>query len=115
MREAQTLPTAREGIVRLVIYRLPTGHAYLFLYDQFEDGPCVMDEYFTSVDEAREHATRNFGASPGGWVALPDPLPGCQHDWIAPVRRDRRASQRGSYERLENGRWIAFRLKTDVP
>jgi len=112
MRKQQRLITHREGFVRLLIYGMPDGAAYLFLYAHEEDGPCDDDERFPSVDEALDAAARRFGAAPDAWLDLPDPLPGCQHDWIAPLRvvgRTTGAPQWGCYERLEEGRWVPSR------
>ena len=42
---------------------------------------------------------------------IPDPEPGCQEDWIAPVRVRGRAEGRpewGVFERYENGAWVAI-------
>lgn len=35
---------------------------------------------------ASEVCVERFGITDGMWQEVPDPEPGCQHDWIAPVR-----------------------------
>ena len=59
---------------------------YLFLYSKSDDGPSDADYWFDTVDDAQAAAHSDFQIKPSDWVEIPDPLDGCQHDWIANVR-----------------------------
>src|SRR5262245_59231519 len=82
---------------------------YLFLYRDTADGPCAVDELFPSIEEARQRAAELMAVEHADWEAIEDARPGCQQDWIAPVRIKRDAGgapEYGKFERLEAGRWI---------
>jgi len=66
--------------------------------------------WFASLTEAEAFCLTEFGITNGNWKMVDDPLPGCQHHWIAPVRVKGRAEgkpERGKFERLRDGLWIA--------
>lgn len=64
---------------------------YLFLYKDTTDGPCAADELFPSGEEAQERAAELLGVESADWETIDDVRPGCQDDWIAPVRIDRKS------------------------
>lgn len=82
---------------------------YIFLYRQSSDGPCAYDYLEDDVPSAKSRCQEEYRISDGDWLEIPDLLPGCQQDWIDPVRvigRSEGSPQWGQFERLENGRWV---------
>jgi biofilm protein TabA len=76
-----------------------------------EDGSAIGDYWFASLAEAESFCLNRYGICHEDWKLVEDPLPGCQHDWIAPVRVKGRLEGRpqwGKLERLENGSWIVI-------
>ena len=88
MRKIAEVPEPnRVEIVRAMIYDAQDGSGtYLFLYNALQDGPCTFDYWYETRSEAEEHCAEQFGIGPSDWQLIDDPRPGCQHDWIAPVR-----------------------------
>jgi peptidyl-tRNA hydrolase len=65
--------------------------------------------------EAVRYISDTYGIRSEDWSVIKDPLPGCQDDWISPVRvkaRDNGAPEWGKFERLENGKWVDFAPST---
>jgi len=58
----------------------------VFLYDCDEDAPCASDHWYESLEEAIAMCSEHYGIDASEWQLIPDPLPGCQHDWIQPTR-----------------------------
>jgi len=83
MRKIADVQAPKENIVRAMIYDDGTG-VYLFLYDRQQDGPCCADYWFESVTDAEAVCADDFGINRSDWQEIPDPRPGCQHDWINP-------------------------------
>jgi biofilm protein TabA len=93
---------------RAMLYQSAEG-CYLFLYDRVEDGPCIQDYLFEEINEAKDNCKTEQGINESEWSEIPDPMPGCQDDWIAPVRvkgRDSGHPEWGVFQKLENGNWI---------
>ena len=70
------------------------------LYDSLED---LYDEWNGLIDEK-------------GWIEIGDPLPGCQHDALIPIRvkgRDIGKPEWGQYETLINGKWVGYQIQDD--
>jgi hypothetical protein len=63
---------------------------YLFLFRSADDGPCNADYWYEDAVSAEQHAATEFGIGASDWSPVPDPLPECQLDWLAPVKRVRR-------------------------
>lgn len=109
MRKAALVTDADSELKRLMIHKTDEG-VYLFGYNTAEDAGCFWDEWYESVAEA-EAASEEYGVTPAAWQAIPDPLEGCQQDWIAPVRVKGRLEGRplwGNFEKLVDGQWIPF-------
>lgn len=107
MRRVAVLTTPVEEVRRIILYETEGGVS-LFLSDSVEDAGSFADQWYASVDEAEQVAREQFGVKGSDWRDCPDPLPGCQHDWIAPVRvpgRDTDHPVWGTLERLEDGVW----------
>jgi hypothetical protein len=99
-----------QDVVRLMIYA-DEKNVYLFRYARAEDGPCDVDMWFETVADAQAAAGEEFDVSVHDWTEIDDPLEGCQHDWIEPVRiTSWEVSETGelSCQRLVNGRWKSF-------
>ena len=89
---------------RAMIYDSADGsEVSLFLFRSPDDGPCDADYWYEDVAGAEERTAADFGIGDGDWSPIFDPRPGCQDDWLAPVRavRDRRGLPiPGRFERL---------------
>ncbi|NBV23732.1 MAG: hypothetical protein EBS05_17650 [Proteobacteria bacterium] len=82
---------------------------YVFPCASLEDGTGVGDHWFESMVQAEAFCELRYGITAADWSEVPDPDPGCLHDWLAPVRTKLGADgapQWGKLERRENGRWI---------
>ena len=87
MRQIATVPNAQEVPYRIMLYAPEDDSGvYLFLFRSLEDGACYADYWFEAVEKALECARQEYGVEKTHWQAIPDPSPGCQHDWIAPIR-----------------------------
>jgi biofilm protein TabA len=73
-------------VKRIILYAGDNG-ASLFLSKSTDDAGCFADEWYESVDEASLACHERFGVEDAMWQDVPDPEPGCQEDWIAPVRK----------------------------
>ena len=85
MRAIASLRTPIDGIHRLMTYVSDEG-TYLFLYEDIDDGPCIADELYDSLEAAQQSAAVRFAVGNADWTTIPDPIPGAQHDWIRPTQ-----------------------------
>ncbi len=77
-----------------MIYELPVGGgAYVFLFGSLQDGSCIADYLHGTTTEAERQCLEVLGIPHSSWREIDHPMPGCQDDWIAPVRMKR--DQRG--------------------
>ena len=93
---------------KIMLYPCAEG-VYVFLYDTDDAVFCTTDEFCESEEEALERWEEEI--DPDGWHVIDDPLPGCQHDSILPIRvkgRDQGAPQWGEYEILTDGKWVDY-------
>jgi len=107
MRWVAHVPDPESEIRRLILYDAPKA-VYLFMSERDADEGASGDQWFASVDDARAVAEEQFGVSEADWKQVPDPEPGCQHDWIRPVRIavDADGKKRwGVLEIREGGAW----------
>jgi hypothetical protein len=106
VRQVAVARRLEQGIVRAILCDSAEG-VYLFLYKETKDGPCAADELFPSVEEAQERAGDLLGVERADWETIEDVRPGCQDDWIAPVRIKTRADGgTEKFERFESGCWV---------
>jgi hypothetical protein len=108
MRRAALVLRSKEGVKRVILYEADDG-VYLFLSRSIHDAGSFADEWYVSVEDAEAVCRERFGIDKRMWQEVPDPEPGCQHDWIAPVRikgREQGQPQWGVLERLVVGRWV---------
>ncbi|RPD49337.1 hypothetical protein DNI29_00605 [Hymenobacter sediminis] len=111
MRKVALLQQPVAEVVRLMIYEEEQG-VYLFGYNTVADAGCAWDHWFQTVADAEEAALEEYGVPVTDWQPIVDPLPGCQHDWIAPVRVQGRSEgnpQWSCLEKLVDGQWLPFR------
>lgn len=108
MRKVATLPKLMEGVQRCILYACPEG-VYVFPCATLEDGSGRGDYWFEDVASAEDFCAERYGVAASDWVEIGDPLPGCQHDWIANVRMKQEADGSpvwGQLERLDDdGVW----------
>lgn len=98
------------GVRRVVLYEAGSG-AHLFLSRTIDDRGSFADEWYATTEEARESARARYGIIEEHWCLVPDPEPGCQHDWIRPVRIARDSQGRALRGRLEiriDGAWMSL-------
>lgn len=108
MRLVALVPRLEEDVKRVVLFEADDG-VHLFLSRSVEDRGSFADEWYERVEDARAACRMRFGIAEEAWRTVPDPMPGCQHDWIAPVRvkgRDQGRPEWGVFERLVDGHWI---------
>ena len=111
MCKSAFLSAPRPDLKRLLLYEAEQG-TYLFGYNTLADEGCLWDLWFATAADAEAAAQQRYHVGPADWQRLPDPLPGCQHDWIAPVRVIGHAQgqpQRGQLEKLVDGQWVPLR------
>jgi len=109
MRRVAMAPAHSGEVKRVMLFDSGRDGVYLFLYRAVKDQAAFADELYESVEEAEGSCLERFGVAADQWQDIPDPQPGCQHDWIAPVRvvgRDTGTPQWGKLERLEDGKWV---------
>ncbi|WP_022825664.1 hypothetical protein [Hymenobacter norwichensis] len=107
MRKTAFITQPVSELKRLMMHETDGG-VYLFGYNKIEDASCLWDEWYDSVAEA-ESAGEEYGVAPTDWQVVPDPLEGCQQDWITPVRVKGHTDsqlQKSSFEKLVDGQWL---------
>ena len=100
MRKVATATTSDAAFRRAMVYApADGGGVYVFLFRSLDDGPCDADSWYEDVAGAERYAAEALG---GGvvWEPVPNPLPGCQADWLAPVRVARDAAGHSQFERV---------------
>ena len=108
MRRVADVKSGHFQAKRVMLYEVDNG-VYVFYYNSLDDYGSLGDAWYESTAMADEACRELYGIDPEDWTIIGDPLEGCQHDWIAPVRvkgRNLGAPQWGQFERLENGEWV---------
>lgn len=87
MRKIALNPNQNAEFRRAMIYD-PTDNAgvYVFLFRSLDVGPCEVDYWYEDLSGAERHVAIEFGERVLEWQTVPNPLPGSEHDWIAPMR-----------------------------
>jgi len=101
----------RESEYKKVMIYSGDGGVNAFLYDSPDAVFCSADEYYEREEDALANWEDKIG--PDGWHLIDNPLPGCQHDSILPIRvkgRDTGNPQWGRYEILVDGEWKEYQL-----
>ena len=86
--------------LRRIMLHDADGGVFCYLYDRLDDHGCWNDAFFADFADAEEYAAE-CGVTEADWQVIPDPLPGCQNDWIEPVRRCPEG-----LEALRGGEWV---------
>ncbi|MBO7071631.1 MAG: hypothetical protein J6W09_10115 [Bacteroidales bacterium] len=105
---ANIKPDSGTPFAKIMLYPCAEG-TYVFLYDSPDAVFCTADEFYPEENEALETWGDEIDAE--GWHFIDDPLPGCQHDAILPIRvkgRDKGEPQWGRFEILKDGEWYDF-------
>jgi len=108
--------TTEYGTKRMMLVDNPQDEQYrgavvCYAYFGERDGPsegCHL-YYGGPVEQVIEDLEEMTGRSRLSWTVIPDQLPGCADDWIAPVRiaqTERGEPIRGRWERFERGQWV---------
>lgn len=108
MRRVAVLPSPVGDTHRVMLFESREG-VFLFLCGSVEDRGAFADEWYETLAHAEAECAARFGVPRGAWTQVPDAPPGCQQDYVTPVRvrelRDGRPDW-GHLERLEDGRWV---------
>lgn len=110
MRLIANIKHFESDVKRLMIYDSEDG-VYLFGYDKEADSNAIWDNWFEKVEYEIE-ASHDYGIEQNDWKEISDPLEGCQHDWIEPVRvkgRNIGKPDWGKLEKLVNGEWVEIK------
>lgn len=100
---------AVDGAVRWIIVHEAKDGVFVFPCAKDDDGSATGDAWFSSLSDADAHCASAYRVEAADWQLIRDPLPGCQQDWVAPVRVRERAglgSQRRRFECLVDGVWL---------
>lgn len=109
----------QSGFERLMIVTNPQpgwvdpGCGVLFAYfgSDGRDKPAYMRWPFDDFEYAVEYTRETWGVQVAAWREVPDQMPGCLDDWIAPVRLSRIRDGKqwvNRWERFVDGGWIQF-------
>lgn len=96
-------------ILKIMLYQIPSGEVYAFLYTKKDSQICSTDEWYPSLQDALSAWDSKAHSE---WITIDDPLPGCQDDSFDPIRVKGRADGRpewGTYEVLRNGTWQEYK------
>ena len=75
------------------------------------DGGQVYEGY--AIEQIFKEFEEDYDIKRTDWQAIPDQIPGCEDEWVAPVRhaRDYQGNIiQGSWEQLVNNQWVSFTL-----
>jgi hypothetical protein len=111
MRRVAIVPNPAGEIRRVILHETEKG-TYLYLSTTVDDRGASFDEWYVTSAEAFAAAKSAYGVTQEMWTTIRDPLPGCQDDWVSPVRVPGRESGKplwGSLERLVDGEWVPFK------
>lgn len=95
----QSITTSEYGTKRMLLVDNPQDEQYrgavvCYMYYGEEDGPALGFNLFYggSIDQVIEELEEMSGQSGSSWSVIPDQVPGCADEWIAPARiaRDER-------------------------
>jgi hypothetical protein len=82
-----------------------------YIYLQTADGPMEGGEFYPgyTIEQVQDELEELYALPRSDWIEIPDQLPGCLDDWIAPVRIA--VSQTGEllpgqWEQLVEGTWV---------
>lgn len=97
-----------DRIYKVMIHEGKDG-VFVYLYTSIDAVFCSNDHYYQDVADAREDWDSEIDER--GWIQIDDPLPGCQHDSVLPIRVKGRHTGRpqwGQLEILVEGEWVDY-------
>lgn len=97
-----------DEIRKVLIFESGEG-VYLFGYDCLQDTSSKWDNWYTTVEEAKEYCKDIYHIDNDKWIAIAEPLEFCQHDFILPTKikgRETSKLQYGKFQTLVNGKWV---------
>ncbi len=97
-----------ELVYKIMFYDTGSG-VYLFEYSDPDAVLSSSDLWYDTLEDLYDEWDALIDGK--GWIDLDDPLPGCQHDALIPLRvkgRDTGKPEWGSYETLKDGKWIPY-------
>lgn len=103
---------------RWVIVHQSDGGVYVFSRNSDVDGYCDGEDWYTSLAAADEACETLYGIQSDDWLFIVAPPPGCQQDWISPVRvvgRETGRPEFGKFERLVDGKWVRIGATNPAP
>lgn len=95
-------------IYKIMLFEAEEG-VYLFGYSSPDAVISSSDILYENAEELHEEWDSLIDGN--GWIAMEDPLPGCQHDAFITLRvkgRDTGKPEWGKYETFVNGEWIDY-------
>ena len=117
MRKVAKVRASDTGTCWLILYETKDA-VYVFPCATEFDGSSSSDHWFGCLADAEAACAEEFGVRSSDWLVIPDPVPGCQHDWISPVRARGRVlggPEGAGLERLVAGDWTPVRAGDPVP
>jgi hypothetical protein len=100
MRKLAYIKQPKDETKRVMLFDSDDG-VYLFLYTSERDCASTGDYCFETVEQAEQACAEDYGITPSDWQTIPEPLPGCQHDWIRPTRLKRDDAGKPLYGQFE--------------
>ena len=101
MRKIASIKQPKDDTKRVMLFDSGEG-VYLFLYTGEQDGPSTGDYWFETIEQAEQSCAEEYGLTQSDWQTIPDPLPGCLHDWIWPTRVRQDTSGKPLYGQFES-------------
>ncbi len=95
-------------IYKIMLFEAEEG-VYLFGYGSPDAVISSSDILYENAEELHEEWDSLIDGN--GWIAMEDPLPGCQHDAFITLRvkgRNTGKPEWGKYETFVNGEWIDY-------
>ncbi len=117
MRKVARVKAPDSGVRWVIVHETEEG-VYVFPCTSDDDGSATRDDWFPSPEEADDACAEAYGVEAADWRSVGDPSPGCQQDWVSPVRLAGRATGHprwGEFERLVDGSWITIDSSNPPP
>ena len=97
-----------DEVKKLMIYESEEG-VYLFGYDCVQDTVSIWDNWYLTLEEAKDYCEEIYQADKEKWINISEPLNDCQHDFIMPTKivgKENGNPQWGHFQTLQNGKWV---------
>jgi hypothetical protein len=110
MRRVAPVKAPEADALWVIVHDTDDG-VYLFACASNFDGSATGDSWFETLSDAYAACAEVYGVHEADWVSVGDPWPGCQQDWISPVRvpgRESGSPRWGELERWVDGAWVAI-------